>query len=103
MKKLLLLVVILVVVAGLGLAVVSHYQTQKHQEQAKAVPTISVAESNRAVGAVTKAADEKYTSLVTKFNAQVTECQKGKVAYDKLATLTKVLPATPVCATPIQP
>lgn len=103
MKKLLLSVLTLAVLLVLGYATVvaagNHYRTYKNK-QVPAEPVISQKESDARVAAAESAAVAGLQTQVEKFNVQVAECQKGKVAYDMLTAYQKAKVAAPVCAAP---
>lgn len=103
MKKLLLSVLILAILLAIGCVTVvaagNHYRTYKNK-QAPAEPVISQRESDAKVAAVKSAAVADQRTQVEKFNGQVVECQKGKVAYDMLTAYQKAKVAAPVCAAP---
>lgn len=105
MKKLVLLVVALAAFIGIcygaAVAIDNHYKTSQKQKEAL-VPTITVKQSDAKVEAVKTAAAGEYQSLVVKYNGQVTECQKGLVAYGKLTTIIKNQTPSPVCGALIQ-
>lgn len=101
MKKLLLSVVGVVlfvaVVGGVATVATHRYEQHQKQKQAQAVPMIKLSDANKLVNDVKQSNAAEYTSLQASYNSAVAECQKGAVAYAKLATLTKVLPPAPTC------
>lgn len=103
MKKLLLSVLILAILLAIGCVTVvaagNHYRTYKNK-QAPAEPVISQRESDAKVAAVKSAAVAEKQTLVDEFNGQVSECQKGKAAYDMLTAYQKTKVAPPLCGTP---
>lgn len=99
MKKLLLSALATLLVVGAGFAVAGHYADYQNK-QAKPEPTISVAQADKKVANVKAAATTDHQALVAQYNAQVTECQKGKVAYDKLTPAIKAQTPAPTCGTP---
>lgn len=104
MKKLLLYIGVAILAVGVGAATAGHYANYQNK-QAKPVPTISVAQANKEVADAQKAVTEAsgvIKSLTAQYNAQVAECQKGKVAYDKLTPFVKTQTPAPTCAAPIQ-
>lgn len=100
MKKLLLLVVTLIVVSGVGLAVASHYQNTKNKTVVTQEPTVSVSVANKRVEDAKAAGVAEVQTWVGRYNLAVTECQKGKVAYDKLTAFIKGQTPQAVCPEP---
>lgn len=105
MKRLIALVIVLLVIGGIAgvtiAAVEDHYAKNKQQTNSAPVATITVTESDQKVAAARTADAKKYQTLVSLYNAQVTECQKGSAAYDKLTVTSKNTTPAPLCAQPI--
>ena len=101
MKKLFAFVVIVllvvVAIANVVTAVNDHYDRQNKNNNTQ-IETIPKSESDKKIEEVTSAAATDYKALVDRFNLQTTECEKGKVAYDKLTPLAKTQTPAPTCA-----
>jgi len=97
MKKLLLIVVAIAVVVGGAFAATYHY---KNYQNKKALETKAAAvEAAKAKEAELQPFMDRVSELKGQYNSQVAECEKGRVAYDKLSQAVKNQTPAPVCGT----
>lgn len=104
MKKLLLVLIVallaVVAITNVVVAVNDHYG-QKQKNQPAPVVVIPKAESDKRIEDISTAAATNYKALVDQFNLQTAECEKGRVAYEKLSAYTKTQVQAPTCAAPV--
>ena len=102
MKKLLLVVLVIGAVVGISyvgaVAIDNHYQNYQNKK-APTEPVVAQKKVNEQIAAVKSAAVAEKRAIIEEFNGQVTECQKGKAAYDMLTAYQKTKVAAPVCGT----
>lgn len=101
MKKLLLYVLAFVVAAAavyFAATVIDDRYQQKIKTQPAPVKTITQTESDKKIAEVKAAAAAENRALVDSFNQQTAECQKGKVAYDKLSPALRNQTSPPLCS-----
>lgn len=95
MKKLLLTVLAIVTITVVGYAAAQHYQeyqNKQHNEQ-QAVASAQAAE----IAQVKASAAAETQEWQSNYNAQVIECEKGRVAYDQLSAFSKSKVEAPQC------
>lgn len=101
MKKLLLVLIVallaVVAITNVVVAVNGHYD-RKIKNQPTPTVVIPKAESDKRIEEISNAAARNYKALVDQFNLQTTECEKGRVAYEKLSAYTKTQVQAPTCA-----
>ncbi len=95
MKKLLLSVVAIVAITVGGWLAADHYQNYQNKNQAKQQVVVDAKASEIAQIRLSAAAETREWK--NKYSAQVTECQKGKAAYDSLSAFSKSKMAAPQC------
>lgn len=97
MKKYLLAALVLVLVTGLTVASTIHYR--EYQSERQAVVTVDP-EKDRLKDQVQSLTTES-TKTLTENERLLAECEKGRVAYEKLTAFQKTQTQVPNCA-PVQ-
>lgn len=91
-KKLIIAAVVVILLTGSLVAVDWHYRetTQKNRQAEATAIQKQIAENDKKLSDLQKTVNTRVQTLLT-------ECQKGKAAYDALPAVTKAKVAAPVC------
>jgi len=94
MKKVIVTLIFVIALSAFAAATVDHYKDYRDQQTASNKTT---QDANSKLSAEVNNLNIVIAETKLKHNQQVVECQKGKVAYDKLSAPLKTQTQVPTC------